>query len=111
LLRRQSPLNCIYINAHSILNKLDELQATIAVLNPDIVGITESWAHENILEVELSMPGFDLFRCDRVNNKGGGVFLYVRSELRPIAFTPLTKFPEQIWVIEKWLINLTNISR
>ena len=92
-----SNLKCIYINARSIINKLDELQATVAVLNPDIVGITESWAHDNILDGELSLPGFDLFRCDRTSTKGGGVLLYVLSELRPTAFNPHTKFPEQIW--------------
>ena len=73
-----SKLKCIYINARSIINKLDELQATVAALNPDIVGITESWAHKNILDGELSIPGFDLFRCDRTSRKGGGVSTTIR---------------------------------
>ena len=68
------------VNARSIVNKIDDLQALISVENPDIFGITESWTHEGILDAELSVNGYTLFRCDRpLDNRGGGVLLYVRS--------------------------------
>lgn len=37
-----------------------------------------------------------MFRQDRVNNKGGGVLLYVKKELDPVDFTPRSAFLEQI---------------
>ena len=78
--------------------KLDDLHATIYSLEPDIVGITESWATDSLLDSELSLHGYDLFRCDRPSTcRGGGVLLYVRSELQPIQFTPVSKFPEHVW--------------
>ena len=67
------------------------------MLCPDIVGVAESWAHEDISDSELSVDGFDMFRCDRTLTRGGGVLLYMRSELHPTVFIPDAKFPEQIW--------------
>ena len=44
----------MYVNARSIMNKLDELQAVSLEEQPDILGITESWTHDGILDAELS---------------------------------------------------------
>ena len=86
------------VNARSIVNKIDDLQALISVENPDIFGITESWTHDGILDAELSVNGYTLFRCDRpLDNRGGGVLLYVRSEYHPCEYRPNSRFPEQIW--------------
>jgi len=88
----------LYFNAQSVSSKLDDLHATVYSLEPDIIGITESWTTNNLLDSELNLPGYDLFRCDRPNTcKGGGVLLYVRSVLQPTQFTPVSKFPEQVW--------------
>ena len=46
-------LACIYVNARSIMNKLLWLEAVIEATSPDIVGITESWSNDKILEAEL----------------------------------------------------------
>ena len=37
-------LSCLYFNAQSVVSKLDDLRATVYMLVPDIVGITETWA-------------------------------------------------------------------
>ena len=42
-------LNILYFNARSIYPKLDELCALCVVERPDIICITESWLHEEIL--------------------------------------------------------------
>jgi len=36
-------ISCFYVNARSIVNKLDELVLYLSHEKPDIVGITESW--------------------------------------------------------------------
>ena len=43
--------------------------------------ITESWLCKEILDQELSISGFQLYRCDR-NRHGGGVLLYVSDALQ-----------------------------
>jgi len=60
--------------------------------------VTESWTNSSILDSELSLPGYTLFRRDRpVNREGGGVLLYVKGALQPVEFEPRSSFPEQVW--------------
>ena len=40
-------LKVVYVNARSIMNKLDELQCIAVEENPDIICITETWAHKD----------------------------------------------------------------
>ena len=62
---------------------MDLLAATVCELNPDLIGITETWASNNILDAELYLSGYQMFRCDRsTDNRGGGVLLYVRDLLK-----------------------------
>jgi len=63
--RNRKELNCLYVNSCSILNKLDVLSANVRVLDPDIIGIMESWMDETISDAEVLIDGYDLFRCDR----------------------------------------------
>ena len=86
------------LNARSIVNKIDSLQATVHNLKPDIIGITESWTHPDIFDLELQLEGYQLFRCDRtVLSRGGGVLLYVNSELNPVEFHTRTTYGEHVW--------------
>jgi len=52
------------MSIHSVMNKLDELTATVCSLRPDVVGITESWTNSNIMDSELMLSGYELFRFD-----------------------------------------------
>jgi len=77
---------------------MDYLSAEVRVLNPDIIGITESWADGRITEAEIGLDGYELFRCDRaLNDKGGGVLLYVRASLNASGVEVLDGYPEQVW--------------
>ena len=88
----------MYLNARSLLNKFDAFSATVCELEPDIIGITENWAHSGVSDAEISLSGYTLFRADRpTDNKGGGVLLYVLSSLNSSAFVPRTKYPEHVW--------------
>ncbi|MFZ2537776.1 MAG: endonuclease/exonuclease/phosphatase family protein, partial [Oscillospiraceae bacterium] len=66
------------------MNKTDELEIYINEESPDIIGLTESWANENINDSEINFKGYTLFRNDRKNKVGGGVLLYVKNELASI---------------------------
>jgi len=50
-------LKCIYVNAGSIINKMDYLRAKVRVLDPDIIGVTESWADKKIVNEEIGLKG------------------------------------------------------
>ena len=92
--RLPDALSCLYLNARSIVNKIDDLFALIESWDPDVIGICESWANASILDSELSVAGYDLFRKDRPHDiRGGGVMLYVKAHLQAVEFMPNTSFP------------------
>ena len=48
--------------------------------------------------LEFSIAGFDLFRTDRSNgHRGGGVLLYVNSNMNAVEGKLNNKFSDQIW--------------
>jgi len=75
-------------------------------VDPDVIGVTESWANDMIYDSELELPGYRLFRHDRPsNNHGGGVLLYIKSGLDPIEFYPKSDYPEHCWCKIKGVNN------
>lgn len=40
------------------------------------------WFHGDISDAEVSLPGFNVIRTDRAEGKGGGVALYLHSDLK-----------------------------
>ena len=95
---RSGKLLFLYMNARSLMNKLDEFVANVHAFNPDVVGVTESWANDDIDDIELSVDGYTMFRKDRpTNRRGGGVLLYVKSELNAREYQPKTPYPEHKW--------------
>jgi len=93
--RELDQLKGLYLNARNIINKLDIFRITVHDADPDIIGVTESWANSEIFDSELILYGYVMFRYDRdTGNKGGGVLLYVKMDLEPTEFVPKVKFPE-----------------
>ena len=54
----------------------------VADIEPDIIGITESWAHKDMVDAELMLPGFVMFRKDRQERMGGGVIMYIKDSIQ-----------------------------
>ena len=52
----------------------------------DIIGITESWIHEETRDYvgEYEIPGYCLIKKDRRGKEGGGVLLYIKESLNPV---------------------------
>ena len=71
-----------YCNVRRLLQKVDELKFRIESVNPIIVGITESWLNCDVSDAEGSIPGYSLFRSDRIGGSGGGVALFMRDEVK-----------------------------
>jgi hypothetical protein len=77
---------------------MDMLRATVEATGVDVVGVVESWASENIPDAELMLEGFDMYRKDRdTGNRGGGVLLYVKTNLRSTEWQPRSDYPEHVW--------------
>ncbi|MGK2860350.1 MAG: endonuclease/exonuclease/phosphatase family protein [Chitinophagaceae bacterium] len=100
--RSTGTLNCLYLNARSIVNKHSELEIYVNDENIDIIGITETWMTSSISDNEMNIDGYTLLRQDRndeIKQRGGGVALYIRNNLNFVRRDELyaTNFPESIW--------------
>nr|VZI16801.1 unnamed protein product [Spirometra erinaceieuropaei] len=97
--RMNSKLIFMYTNAQSVLSKLDELRILTHDLHPDVISITETCLSEQIDDRELMLPGFQLFRKDRQNRRGGGIVTFVKNGLYVSEKTAqLTCSTEALWL-------------
>lgn len=94
-------IHICHANARSILKpgRLDEFYLELCCLhNFDIIGISESHICTSIPDFDISIPNYNVFRCDR-NRGGGGAMLYIHDRFtcirRPDLESPLL---EMLWV-------------
>ena len=66
-----------YVNAISIVNKIDEFQLLIYTI---FIGISETWLTSEIFDNEVLLSGYVLFSNDRPSC-GGGVMLVVKNHI------------------------------
>ena len=74
-------ISVLLCNARSICNKFNELVSYIAVENPVIIALTETWLNSGYKHFidEFSIPGYNLFHKDRTDRIGGGVLMYIKN--------------------------------
>ena len=70
------------LNAKSLANKMDEFRARVAEINPDITGVTETWAKEVQSDQWYKLNGYHCIRCDNEEEMKGGVMIYFRENLK-----------------------------
>lgn len=72
-------------NARSIRNKFTDLETLATVENYDIIGITETWLNLESRDylAEYNIPGYTMFSHERENREGGGVLIYIKTNLQP----------------------------
>ena len=77
----KAELKCVCLNARSIINKKNELDIMVDEIKPHIIGITESWAKNDITDAELGLESYVMFRKDSRGRRGGGVLLYIKETI------------------------------
>lgn len=70
------------INARSLINKFPHFLSLVSPLNAQVIGVTETWLHSGIYDTEITPPGFCVIRGDRNHGRGGGVALFLRSDIK-----------------------------
>ena len=76
--KARAPPTLLITNPQSLTNVYEEFYAQVRLLQPDIVGVSETWFSEIKPAHQYSLPGYELFHKDRVS-RGGGVALYVKD--------------------------------
>lgn len=81
-------LNIMHMNVQSISPKfnsvkLDEIRQVVDGSNFDIIGMSESWLGESILDNAVEINNYHLHRNDKLGeHRGGGVCVYVHNRLQ-----------------------------
>ena len=55
----------------------------VADIDPHVIGITESWPNKDIVDAELVLTSYVMFRKER----GGGVILYINESIQAYEIT------------------------
>ena len=74
-------IKCVCLKARSIINKKNELNIMVDDIKPHIIGITESWANNDITDAELGQKGYVMFRKDRELEEGEEECYYISRKL------------------------------
>ena len=66
-----------------LTGRIDELRLIVSELRSSlqVMSFSETWAHKDVADPELEIPGFKLFRPDR-GIKGGGLAVYVTNDVK-----------------------------
>ena len=62
--------------------QINEIFTYVSTHTVDIVCITELWLSNGIDDSLVKLPNFNTFRYDRHNSRGGGVLVYVKSDIK-----------------------------
>ena len=75
----------VFMNARSIIRKIEELKCYLVEKNPDMVMITEAWTNDSISDDFLTIKGYELVaredRKDTGAGRGGGILVYAKREI------------------------------
>ncbi len=98
----------LLLSACHLSNKTDELSAVVAINNPSVVLITESWLSEAIPDSAVTIgPEFKIFRLDRAT-AGGGVLTYVHSSILATSLVPAEASDKEVlWLLLNNNNNMT----
>ena len=98
-------LSILQFNAQSLLPKLSELSELALASQPHLIAITETWLGSDVPDGAVVLAGYSIAaRVDRVNRRGGGVLVLVRSDVRFRRREDLCRWEESAW-LEISLIN------
>ena len=91
----------MHINARSLNKNILELREVIEKIDEvDAVCVGESWLRSRTPKDRFVIPGFNIFRHDRRNKRGGGVACYVRDHYiaKKIRIPNISVNPEYLFV-------------
>lgn len=70
------------VNARSLINKFPNFLTLISSHSVHVAGVTETWLHDGIYDTEVTPPGYCVIRGDRGRGRGGGVAIFLRSDIK-----------------------------
>jgi exonuclease III len=96
------------VNAQSLRAKLDKLKDFCFDNSPTVLIASEARVKEEVLDVELKIDGYNIFRCNSHSTQTGGVVIYVKENIQ-VANVHVTK-SVLTWIISLEIIGKKNLS-
>lgn len=87
--------NVVHINAQSIPSHFSDMLATFDTKNLHAILVSESWLKPCHSSTSYCLPGFQLIRNDRIGCGGGGVAIYLRTNIPFSVISMSTQPPPQ----------------
>nr|CAH7747641.1 unnamed protein product [Callosobruchus chinensis] len=99
--KQKKNLKIAVLNIRSLLVKFADFKNTVVnSCNFDIIALTETWLNQNVDSDLLSLDGYQLFRNDRIDSRGGGVSIYIANRIRCSKIDLISSI-EQLWITFK----------
>lgn len=95
--RPDAPLKVIVINFRSIVNKKPEFLNLLESTQADVIIGTETWLNPQISDSEICPPGYMIYRKDRKDGTGGGVFILIADKF--ISSDPDVPCPPEVEMV------------
>ena len=75
-----SKIKIAHLNVRSFKNRdhLIEMRQLAHENNYNVIAISESWLNSSVINTEVEIAGYKLYRMDRLNRLGGDVCVYTR---------------------------------
>ena len=75
-----SKIKIAHLNVRSFKNRdhLIEMRQLAHENNYDVIAISESWLNSSVINTEVEIAGYKLYRMDRLNRLGRDVCVYTR---------------------------------
>lgn len=74
-------LKIAHLNVRSLISSFNDLSTLVETEKYNIFAVTETWLSQDVDSNAVKIPGFKFYRCDRASRRGGGVGVYVTSQL------------------------------
>lgn len=71
-----------HLNIRSMTAKSDQVTHLLSESNLDFICLSETWLKQSSSTSVFTVPGYQCFRRDRLNGKGGGVLFYVKDDIK-----------------------------
>ena len=97
---RLNRCSVLFFNAQSLLAKISDLRLLAKDVQPAFIFVVETWLTDSIPSpASVALPGFSsVFRCDRLDRRGGGVLVLARDGIRCSRRPDLEHWEESVWV-------------
>ena len=81
-------MNIRGIKVQTEKTKVNQLRNLAITANAYIIAVTETWLKDDIVNAEIAIYGYTLYRSDRIVRQRGGEVMYVRSDIcvAPISY-------------------------